>query len=264
MAQEMAMLHDIARCSACRACMVACKQWHDLPADMSTPFEGQYQSHATLTPTTWNLIRMTERTDAKGKFHWDFVKVQCMHCDDPACAKGCPEEAIDKLDSGAVVINADKCVGCGYCVANCPFDVPKINKETHKSTKCDLCFDRIEEGMTPSCAKTCTADALQFAPYEEIARQRVKELQEDGYPDQRVQPTGRRRRPHDLRAAGEAGSLRLLRQAKTPVSIDIWKDVVRPLGKVAGVGALVGLLGLAAVKGMRGKKDDDENGKGEK
>ena len=53
-------------------------------------------------------------------------------------------------------------------------------------------------------------------------------------------------------------------QAKTPVSIDIWKDVVRPLGKVAGVGALVGLLGLAAVKGMRGKKDDDENGKGEK
>ena len=97
MAQEMAMLHDIARCSACRACMVACKQWHDLPADMSTPFEGQYQSHVTLTPTTWNLIRMTERTDAKGKFHWDFVKVQCMHCDDPACAKGCPEEAIDKF-----------------------------------------------------------------------------------------------------------------------------------------------------------------------
>lgn len=153
MAQEMAMLHDIARCSACRACMVACKQWHDLPADMSTPFEGQYQSHATLTPTTWTLIRMTERTDDKGKFNWDFVKTQCMHCGDPACAKGCPEEAIDKLASGAVVINEEKCVGCGYCVANCPFDVPKINPQTHKSTKCDLCFDRIEEGITPSCAK---------------------------------------------------------------------------------------------------------------
>ena len=237
MAQEMAMLHDIARCSACRACMVACKQWHDLPADMSTPFEGQYQSHATLTPTTWNLIRMTERTDAKGKFHWDFVKVQCMHCGDPACAKGCPEEAIDKLDSGAVVINADKCVGCGYCVANCPFDVPKINKETHKSTKCDL----------------------QFAPYEEIeeiARQRVKELQEDGYPDANVfnpQGVGGVHMIYVLPEKPEVYGFKP--QAKTPVSIDIWKDVVRPLGKVAG---------LAAVKGMRGKKDDDENGKGEK
>lgn len=198
MAQEMAMLHDIARCSACRACMVACKQWHDLPADMSTPFEGQYQSHATLTPTTWNLIRMTERTDAKGKFHWDFVKVQCMHCGDPAC----------------------------------------------------------------------TADALQFAPYEEIeeiARQRVKELQEDGYPDANVfnpQGVGGVHMIYVLPEKPEVYGFKP--QAKTPVSIDIWKDVVRPLGKVAGVGALVGVLGLAAVKGMRGKKDDDENGKGEK
>ena len=174
----------------------------------------------------------------------------------------------DKLDSGAVVINADKCVGCGYCVANCPFDVPKINKETHKSTKCDLCFDRIEEGMTPSCAKTCTADALQFAPYEEIeeiARQRVKELQEDGYPDANVfnpQGVGGVHMIYVLPEKPEVYGFKP--QAKTPVSIDIWKDVVRPLGKVAGVGALVGVLGLAAVKGMRGKKDDDENGKGEK
>ena len=87
MSQEMAMLHDISRCTACRACMVACKQWHDLPADMSTPFEGQYQSHADLTPTTWNLIRMNERIDNSGQLQWDFLKFQCMHCDDPACAK---------------------------------------------------------------------------------------------------------------------------------------------------------------------------------
>ena len=60
MAIEMAMLHDVARCSACRACMVACKQWHDLPADFSTPFKGQYQSHADLTPTTWNFIAKSE------------------------------------------------------------------------------------------------------------------------------------------------------------------------------------------------------------
>ena len=257
MAQEMAMLHDIARCSACRACMVACKQWHDLPADMSTPFEGQYQSHATLTPTTWTLIRMTERTDDKGKFNWDFVKTQC------------PEEAIDKLASGAVVINEEKCVGCGYCVANCPFDVPKINPQTHKSTKCDLCFDRIEEGITPSCAKTCTADALQFAPYEEIeeiARQRVAELKAEGHPDANVYNPQGVGGVHMIYVLPEKPMVYGFNpQSKTPVSIDIWKDVVRPLGKLAGAGALVGVLGLAAVKGLTGKKkqDDDENGKGE-
>lgn len=104
----------------------------------------------------------------------------------PSLREGLPRRSIDKLASGAVVINEEKCVGCGYCVANCPFDVPKINPQTHKSTKCDLCFDRIEEGITPSCAKTCTADALQFAPYEEIeeiARQRVAELKAEGHPD---------------------------------------------------------------------------------
>ena len=157
MAVEMAMLHDVARCSACRACMVACKQWHDLPADFSTPFKGQYQSHADLTPTTWNLIKMNERVDAGGKFHWDFIKFQCMHCAKPACMLGCPEGAILQKDSGAVVIDEDKCVGCGYCRTNCPFNVPSIDPDRNKSTKCDLCFDRIEHGMVPSCAKTCTA-----------------------------------------------------------------------------------------------------------
>ena len=75
----MAMLHDVARCSACRACMVACKQWHDLPADFSTPFEGQYQSHADLTSKTYNLIKMNERVDAKGKLHWDFIRLRLHH-----------------------------------------------------------------------------------------------------------------------------------------------------------------------------------------
>ena len=192
-----------------------------------------------------------------------------MHCGAPACAKGCPEDAIDKLASGAVVINEEKGVGCGYCVANCPFDVPKINPQTHKSTKCDLCFDRIEEGITPSCAKTCTADALQFAPYEEIeeiARQRVAELKAEGHPDANVYNPQGVGGVHMIYVLPEKPMVYGFNpQSKTPVSIDIWKDVVRPLGKLAGAGALVGVLGLAAVKGLTGKKkqDDDENGKGE-
>ncbi len=90
MTQEIAMLHDMTRCTACRGCMVACKQWHDLPPDMSTPFEGQYQSHKDLTSRVYTLIEMKERVDHQGKFHWDFFKKNCFHCGDPACAKGCP------------------------------------------------------------------------------------------------------------------------------------------------------------------------------
>ena len=120
MAQEITMLHDVVRCSACRACMVACKQWHDLPADMSTPFAGQYQSHKDLTSHTWNLIQMQERTDKEGKFHWDFFKKQCMHCGDPACANGCPEEAITKMESGAVVIDQEN----AWAAVTVPLIVP--------------------------------------------------------------------------------------------------------------------------------------------
>ncbi|WP_040637106.1 4Fe-4S dicluster domain-containing protein [Mitsuokella sp. oral taxon 131] len=262
MAQEIAMLHDVARCSACRACMVACKQWHDLPADMSTPFEGQYQSHKTLTPTTWNLIQMNERVDKEGKLHWDFSKIQCMHCGDPACADGCPEDAIERQDNGCVVIHQDKCVGCGYCAINCPFGVPKINKETNKSTKCDLCYDRIAEGMEPACSKTCTADAINFGTKEEmlaLAQKRLDGLKPN-HPDANI---------YNPEGVGGVHMLYVLPEkpevygffkpdAKTPASIDVWKDVVKPVGQVAAAAAVVGVLGLAAIKGMSGGKKGGE------
>lgn len=262
MAQEMAMLHDVARCSACRACMVACKQWHDLPADMSTPFEGQYQSHAELTPSTWNLIKMKERVDAQGNFHWDFFKRQCMHCADPACAKGCPEQAIEQMPTGAVVIHPDLCVGCGYCSHNCPFGVPKIDPRTHTSTKCDLCFDRMEEGMEPACSKTCTADAILFGTKEDMhrkAQERLEELRAEGHPDANI---------YDPQGVGGIHMLYVLPDKPsvyglpddpvTSASIDLWKDVVRPLGKLAGAGAIVGVLGMAAVKGMAGRGKEEK------
>lgn len=261
MANEIAMLHDVARCSACRACMVACKQWHDLPADMTTPFEGQYQSHKDLTPTTWNLIEMNERVDSKGKFHWDFFKRQCMHCGDPACVKGCPEDAIEQQENGAVVIQTDKCVGCGYCTHNCPFSVPKINKETNKSTKCDLCFDRIAEGMEPACSKTCTADAIRFGTKDDMlkrAQMRVELLKQEGYPDANVYNPQGVGGIHMLYVLPEKPSVyNLPEEAKTPDSINLWKDVVRPLGKLASAGAIVGVLGMAAIKGMTSKKGDE-------
>ncbi|SDP41915.1 4Fe-4S dicluster domain-containing protein [Selenomonas ruminantium] len=258
MAQEITMLHDVVRCSACRACMVACKQWHDLPADMSTPFEGQYQSHKDLTSHTLNLIQMQERIDSKGKFHWDFFKKQCMHCGDPACLNGCPEEAIEKKPSGAVVIDEDKCVGCGYCTTNCPFGIPKVDAERNKSTKCDLCFDRIEQGMQPSCAKTCTADAILFGTREEMLKKAEERLTmiKDTHPDANIYNPQGVGGVHMLYVLPEKPAVYgLPENPRTPDSINLWKDVVRPVGKLASVGAIAGVLGLTALTAMRRKGD---------
>ena len=140
MTQEIAMLHDMTRCTACRGCMVACKQWHDLPPDMSTPFEGQYQSHKDLTSRVYTLIEMKERVDHQGKFHWDFFKKELLPLRRSRPAqRAAPENAIDRNENGTVVINEDKCVGDHYCEHNCPWHIPKIDEVRHKSTKCDLC-----------------------------------------------------------------------------------------------------------------------------
>ncbi len=243
---EITMYHDVSKCTACRACSVACKQWKDLPAE-KTPFTGEYQSHMSLSPKTYTLIRMTERMEGD-KFHWDFIKFQCMHCGDAGCVKACPQEALTYADNGIVTFNADKCIGCGYCVTNCPFGVPHINEEIKKSSKCNFCEDRIAQGMVPSCAQTCTADAIYFGRREKMvamAEARVAELQKT---DPKAQTYG-------INEDGVGGTHMIYVLEDTPdvyglpvnpqvpLSLSLWKDVVQPLGKVAMGGA----LGMAAV-----------------
>lgn len=261
--QEMVMLHDVSRCSGCRACMVACKQWHDLPADMSTEFEGQFQSHKDLTPTTLNLVKFNERLDDDEKFHWDIIKYQCMHCQVPGCAEGCPKHAISKLDNGAVVINEDLCVGCGYCSMNCPFGIPKIDEKRHKSTKCDLCFDRMAEGMVPSCAKTCTAQAIEFGFKDrmiDLANKRLAELKKD-HPDACLYGTdGANLTANMIYVLPEKPSVYGLPENPTnSKAIEVWRDVIKPIGKLASGGALLGLAGMMIVHTLVKSQDEEAN-----
>ena len=131
MAVAIAILHDVEKCSACRGCSVACKQWKNLPAD-KTPFDGEYQSHKDLSSKTYTLIRMKERM-VDNKVRWDFLKFQCMHCGIAGCVLGCPTNALQKEETGIVSHDIDKCIGCGYCEINCTFGVPHVDKETKKS-----------------------------------------------------------------------------------------------------------------------------------
>jgi len=114
---------DTTTCIGCKACEVACQEWNDLPV-VATKQEGSYQTLPTLHAQYWNLIKFSER-DVDGGIAWLMRKDQCMHCDEPGCLAACPAPgAIVQYANGIVDVNADRCIGCGYCETGCPFDVP--------------------------------------------------------------------------------------------------------------------------------------------
>ena len=161
-----AMLYDGSKCMACRGCQVACKQWNLLPAEI-TENRGTYENPPDLTPYTFTRISFREE-EAKGQHKWLFLKEQCMHCTDAGCIKVCPVDARAKNEFGFTEIDAEKCIGCGLCVAGCPFNVPRIESKTLKATGCWFCLDRVVNEMEPACVKTCPSGAMKYGEYSEI------------------------------------------------------------------------------------------------
>ncbi len=181
--QHKALLYDTSKCTACRGCQVACKQWHNLPAE-KTRNHGSYQNPPDLTPRTWLVIRFDEEVDAKGFPVWKFLRQSCFHCESPDCVAVCPPKALTRREDGVVDLDPEKCIGCGYCIDVCPFEVPKMDPKTNKVFKCNFCTDRIDNGLAPSCASVCPTGALRYGDRGkllEIARERVAYLKGKGF-----------------------------------------------------------------------------------
>ena len=107
-------------------------------------FEGSYDNPMDLDQNTWTLMRFTEWENEQGNLEWLIRKDGCMHCEDPGCLKACPAPgAIVQYANGIVDFISENCIGCGYCVKGCPFDIPRISPVDHKSYKCTLCSDRV-------------------------------------------------------------------------------------------------------------------------
>ncbi len=158
---EFIKLIDVTKCTGCRGCQVACKQWNGLPAE-KTMYTGSLQNPKDLSYNTWTLIRFDE-VEKKGKMNWLMRHDACMHCDWPACAKACPSPgALTKTDEGAVVHDPKYCIGCKACIAACPFDIPRYSEEQQKIAKCTLCYDRITDGKQPACVTSCPTGCLTF------------------------------------------------------------------------------------------------------
>ena len=180
-----AVLYDANRCIGCRGCQVACKQWNEndefIPGEengVQSKNRGSYENPPQLSASTWTKIRFTE-LDYKGKFHWVFTKLQCMHCEHPACVAACPVGALQKTPEGPVLYDDSKCFGCRYCMMACPFGIPTFDWGSPLPwiRKCNFCADRLGEGLEPACVKTCPSNALEMGDREELiarARERIK------------------------------------------------------------------------------------------
>ena len=104
------------------------------------------------------------------------VPMRCNHCEDAPCKAACPTEAIYRAETGAVVIDEEKCIGCGTCVAVCPFGVPYISEATGKAVKCDMCTERVAAGEEPVCVAACPKNALIFVEREEPMQERRQRM----------------------------------------------------------------------------------------
>lgn len=233
MARKMVFI-DTSLCTGCKACSVACKAWNDLPAEKTERIYS-YQAQGDFTPTTWTYVRFGEEYK-NNRMRFDMIKLQCFHCAEPSCMKACPSEAIFKTESGYTLINQDKCIGCGYCAANCPWNVPKIDPVTNKSTKCTGCIDRVENGLKPACAQVCQTGAIQFGDHDEMmpkAKARLAEVKLTNpnallYGDELMGGT-----TYVYLLQDRPGAYGLPLNPTTPISLTIWKDLVHPLGGIA-------------------------------
>ncbi|PXW95780.1 formate dehydrogenase (quinone-dependent) iron-sulfur subunit [Sphaerotilus hippei] len=240
---EIAKLIDVTTCIGCKGCQVACSEWNDIRADVGSCV-GVYDNPTDLSDQAWTVMRFSE-TEENGKLEWLIRKDGCMHCADPGCLKACPSPgAIIQYANGIVDFHQEHCIGCGYCVTGCPFNVPRISKTDSKAYKCSLCSDRVAVGQEPACVKTCPTGAIQFGSKEdmkEVAETRIADLKSRGYEQAGL---------YDPPGVGGTHVMYVLHHADKPqlyanlpnnpsVSplVSIWKGITKPLAML-GLGAL--------------------------
>jgi formate dehydrogenase beta subunit len=257
---EKVKLIDVSKCTGCRSCQLACKQWNQQPAKQTKNY-GTYQNPPDLQPNTWTLIRFQEIA-MKDNVKWYFRKDGCMHCTDAACVKVCPSGALYHSDMGTVGINHERCIGCKECVTACPFDIPRYDQATDKVYKCDLCLTRIQAALEPGCVKACPTGALRFgdkADMLKLAYKRAKELGGDAnvYGDKFVDGT------HVLYVLQEKPAVydKLPVNPSVPLSIIVWKDLLKPLSLLVAGGVIAGSFLHYIIHGPK-LPDEDQNQKG--
>jgi len=164
----MAILTDVTKCIGCLECVSACKNVNHLPTDIPKI----WQKNDGLAAANWTSVLQ------KPGNH--YVRKQCRHCLEPACASACPVGALHKTELGAVVYDSGKCLGCRYCMMACPYGIPRYDWDNTVPyvRKCILCYERIANGQQPGCTQVCPTGATIFGERSALlaeAHRRIKE-----------------------------------------------------------------------------------------
>jgi formate dehydrogenase iron-sulfur subunit len=237
--QEVAKLIDVSRCIGCKACQSACMEWNNLRPEVGH-FDGAYENPNDLSPSVWTLMRFDEYESETGNLEWLIRKDGCMHCEDPGCLKACPAPgAIVQYANGIVDFMSDACIGCGYCLKGCPFDIPRINPVDHKSYKCTLCSDRVGVGLEPACVKACPTGAIMFGSKSDMrdwAAERIEDLKSRGYANAGL---------YDPPGVGGTHVMYVLHHADKPAIysglpenprisklVELWKGIIKPIALI--------------------------------
>jgi len=219
---------DTTVCIGCKACEVACKEWNNVPEDGIDFLGLSYDNTGSLGASTWRHVAFIEQAfieqpkplgaqepgvtgrhapvvdlgmpstappgttagaDGRTEFRWLMSSDVCKHCTHAACLDVCPTGALFRTEFGTVVVQQDVCNGCGYCVPACPYGVIDQRKGDGRAWKCTLCYDRLQGGLTPACAKACPTESIQFGVLDELrerAAARVEQLRAAGVSDARL------------------------------------------------------------------------------
>src|SRR5919109_1617467 len=178
---------DTSVCIGCKACEVACRQWNML-AGNEPVFGDGYDNTGSLDSQNWRHVQLIDNVPdqtmgtGQGKA-WLLMSDVCKHCQHASCMDVCPTGAIIRTEFDTVFIQEDVCNGCRNCIAACPYDVIDIDAASNVARKCTLCYDRLQSGMEPACAKACPTDSIQFGPLDELrktAKKREAQLHAQG------------------------------------------------------------------------------------
>jgi formate dehydrogenase beta subunit/formate dehydrogenase gamma subunit len=291
------MLIDTTTCIGCKACEVACVEWNDLHLEpvYTERILHSYQTMPDMTPAFWNLIKFNEievdrerrplpAAAGPGGAAWMpsalaesvageaasdagvmmlMRKDMCMHCAEPGCLVACPAEgAIVQYTNGVVDFRQEHCIGCGYCMTGCPFNIPKFDPASKRVYKCTMCSDRLENGLGPACVKACPTGCLEFGTKKQMAERAEKRAAQ-------LKPDFPKAGVYDPAGVGGTGVIYVLHHADKPQlygslpanpridpQIALWKGPLKWLGGVSLGASLVAATVHYLLAGPRRVKEE--------